>query len=91
MKFKKLFSVLLLIIDDASILNGCNEENKTTQANTAMPKEGQELAGNITFWHSFTQGPRLEVIQQAAKKKKQKKKKTIFSKNHNKILKIIFY
>ncbi|MFC0309541.1 ABC transporter substrate-binding protein [Gallibacterium trehalosifermentans] len=25
-----------------------------------------ELAGNITVWHSFTQGPRLEVIQQAA-------------------------
>ncbi|XYU81818.1 hypothetical protein ACTG5S_11310 [Pasteurella multocida] len=67
MKLKKLFSVLLPIIAGASILTGCNEENKTTQANTAMPKEGQELAGNITFWHSFTQGPRLEVIQQAAK------------------------
>ncbi|OBW93578.1 sugar ABC transporter substrate-binding protein [Gallibacterium genomosp. 3] len=25
-----------------------------------------ELAGNITVWHSFTQGPRLEVIQEAA-------------------------
>lgn len=75
MKLKKLFSVLLPIIAGASILTGCNEENKTTQANTAIPKEGQELAGNITFWHSFTQGPRLEVIQQAAKEFEQKNPK----------------
>lgn len=25
-----------------------------------------ELKGDITFWHSFTQGPRMEVIQQTA-------------------------
>lgn len=27
-----------------------------------------DLAGEITFWHSFTQGPRLETIQAAADK-----------------------
>lgn len=26
----------------------------------------EELEGDITFWHSFTQGPRLETIQKAA-------------------------
>ena len=26
----------------------------------------EELSGDITFWHSFTQGPRLEVIQDVA-------------------------
>ncbi|MDO4345552.1 MAG: sugar ABC transporter substrate-binding protein [Eubacteriales bacterium] len=33
---------------------------------TAMAEE--ELSGDITFWHSFTQGARLEVIQAAADK-----------------------
>lgn len=33
------------------------------EASATTPKE---LSGNITFWHSFTQGPRLEVIQKAA-------------------------
>lgn len=75
MKLKKIFSVLLPIIASASVLTGCNEEDKTAQINSAMPKEGQELAGNITFWHSFTQGPRLEVIQQAAKEFEQKNPK----------------
>lgn len=26
----------------------------------------RKLKGDITFWHSFTQGPRMEVIQQTA-------------------------
>lgn len=29
-------------------------------------KEDTELSGDIVFWHSFTQGPRLENIQKAA-------------------------
>ena len=33
---------------------------------TAFAAEGDELEGEITFWHSFTQGPRLETIQAAA-------------------------
>lgn len=72
MKLKKLFSVLLPIITGAAVLTGCNDDNKTAATNAAMPKEGQELAGNVTFWHSFTQGPRLEVIQKAAQEFEQK-------------------
>ncbi|AGO17377.1 ABC transporter substrate-binding protein [Glaesserella parasuis] len=71
MKLKRLFSALLPIIAGVSVLAGCDDKN-TAQTNATMPKEGQELAGNITFWHSFTQGPRLEVIQQAAKEFEQK-------------------
>ncbi|PJG85389.1 ABC transporter substrate-binding protein [Conservatibacter flavescens] len=66
MKLKKWFSTLLPIIAGTFILFGCDDKS-SVQINTGMPKDGQELAGNITFWHSFTQGPRLEVIQQAAK------------------------
>lgn len=72
MKLKKLFAMLVPAIAGASLLTACNDEKNTEQVNSAMPKEGQELAGNITFWHSFTQGPRLEVIQQAAKDFEQK-------------------
>lgn len=72
MKLRKLFSALIPLIAGASILAGCNEENKTANTNAAMPKDNQELAGNITFWHSFTQGPRLEVIQKAAQEFEQK-------------------
>lgn len=66
MKLKKWFSALLPIVAGLSVLAGCDDKT-TAQVNSAMPKDGQELAGDITFWHSFTQGPRLEVIQQAAK------------------------
>lgn len=72
MKLRKLFSALIPLIAGASILAGCNEENKAANTNAAMPKDNQELAGNITFWHSFTQGPRLEVIQKAAQEFEQK-------------------
>ncbi len=72
MKLRKLFSMLLPVMVGASVLAGCGEDKNAVQVNSGMPKEGQELAGNITFWHSFTQGPRLEVIQQAAKDFEQK-------------------
>lgn len=75
MKFKKLFTMMTPIIAGLSVLSGCGEKEKAADVNIAMPKEGQELAGNITFWHSFTQGPRLEVIQQAAKEFEQKNPK----------------
>lgn len=36
---------------------------------TAMvPAEQKELEGEVTFWHSFTQGARMEAIQEAANK-----------------------
>lgn len=76
MKLKKFFSVLLPVtLACSSLLTGCNDENKVVEINSGMPKEGQELVGNITFWHSFTQGPRLEVIKQAAKEFEEKNPK----------------
>lgn len=46
-------------------------ETKSTEAGTSAGDEkaeepAGELEGDITFWHSFTQGPRLENIQKAA-------------------------
>ena len=72
MKLKKLLSILLPAVIGSAVLGGCGEDKSTASVNATMPKENQELAGNITFWHSFTQGPRLEVIQQAAKDFEQK-------------------
>lgn len=46
-----------------SIFSGCGSGgNKDTTNNSG------ELSGEITFWHSFTQGPRLESIQATADK-----------------------
>jgi multiple sugar transport system substrate-binding protein len=41
-------------------------ENTSSEATTET--EPEKLSGEITFWHSFTQGPRLEVIQATADK-----------------------
>lgn len=35
---------------------------------TMVPAEQKELEGEVTFWHSFTQGARMEAIQEAAAK-----------------------
>ena len=43
------------------------KEESTPADTAAEPVEtADELEGEITFWHSFTQGPRLERIQAAA-------------------------
>lgn len=76
---KKLLSIMLTIIMLMSVMVGCNtadaepegvtvtkgesDSNEETSADKVEP-EGME--GEITFWHSFTQGQRLEVIQKAA-------------------------
>ena len=57
MKNKFLISILLIL--SVSILAGCNEKNNDTD-------DSGELKGDIIFWHSFTQGKRLEVIQKVA-------------------------
>lgn len=69
---KKLSTLLLSIITSFALLTGCDNEKNTQAINTAIPEEGQELSGNLVFWHSFTQGPRLEIIQQAANEFQQK-------------------
>ena len=43
---------------------GCGSGEKPAEQQAA--EETGELKGDITFWHSFTQGPRLEVIQKTA-------------------------
>lgn len=71
---KKIICLVMSLIICMSVFAGCGgktEAPATTQAagNTvAQPAvtEAQELEGEITFWHSFTQGPRMEKIQAAA-------------------------
>ena len=48
----------------SAMLAGCGQ-NGSTDSEQTTAKTG-ELKGDITFWHSFTQGPRLEVIQETA-------------------------
>lgn len=69
MKFRKLLSSLLIA---ASILTlvGCGSEKKLDAKMEKQTEQqettNKELDGQITMWHSFTQGPRLESIQKSA-------------------------
>lgn len=63
---KKLLSILLAATMVASMAVGCGSNQKSAESNTSA--DAGELNGDITFWHSFTQGPRLETIQSAADK-----------------------
>lgn len=78
---KKLLGLVLSTAMLAVTLAGCGSSKTETAATTAKaeaPAAGTqtestagadaatELDGKITFWHSFTQGPRLETIQKAA-------------------------
>lgn len=74
MKLKKLLTVAASVVFATLVLNGCKDEKSQT-ANTNVSTEPSELAGDITMWHSFTQGPRLEIIQQAANEFMQKNPK----------------
>ena len=59
---KKLAILLAGTMIAAAALAGCRSESK----GSAAQEDSGELKGDITFWHSFTQGPRLEVIQETA-------------------------
>lgn len=50
-----------------SMLAGCGGSGGNTGGSAGSEDSG-ELSGEITFWHSFTQGPRLESIQATADK-----------------------
>lgn len=75
---KKVLAMLLAAMMLISCLTACNsEQNPDNPTNSPAnsdpvktdapnPPADQELEGEITFWHSFTQGPRLETIQAAA-------------------------
>lgn len=76
---KKMISLALALVLCLSVFAGCGAKTETPAATTAAAAaaattgenkpaetEAQELEGEITFWHSFTQGPRLETLQAAA-------------------------
>ena len=62
---KKTLSVLLAALMVASMAAGCGKGSGG--AGGSSENDG-ELKGDITFWHSFTQGGRMDVIQEAAEK-----------------------
>ena len=59
---RKLALLLAGVMLVGSVLSGCGGKEEPAATTTA---DG-ELEGDITFWDSFTQGPRLETIQKAA-------------------------
>lgn len=65
---KRLLSAILCTAMVATMFVGCGDRkdegsNATPDTNVS---EVSELDGEITFWHSFTQGKRLDVIQKVA-------------------------
>ena len=65
---KKLLSLTLAATLALSLLAGCGGGGNEPAGNTPAQSTGEpgELSGEITFWHSFTQGARMEAIQAAA-------------------------
>lgn len=72
---KKVLALVLSSILGMSTLAGCgkvdkpienNDKTGSSQGTTSTSDSIGELDGEITFWHSFTQGQRLDVIQAAA-------------------------
>lgn len=67
---KKLVSALLCVAMAASLVSGCGLQkgSDSTEAESEQVSliTDEELNGDITIWHSFTQGPRMETIQKAA-------------------------
>lgn len=72
MKKMRKFLCLAGVALAAVALVACSGKKETT-ADTEPPTE---LSGEITMWHSFTQGPRLESIQKSADAFMQKHPKT---------------
>ena len=61
---RKLAILLIGTILVSSILSGCGQGDNKSDSKTA--DVSGEMKGDITFWHSFTQGQRLDVIQATA-------------------------
>lgn len=68
---KKVLSTLITVFVLTVFVTGCatsSENSKSTAQNSTNNQQTdsetpQQLEGEITFWHSFTQGPRMEKIQ----------------------------
>ena len=77
---KKMAFLLSGLMLTSAVFAGCGNNSGTGNSGQKQTTEDQvsdagkvedaskteELSGDITFWHSFTQGPRLEVIQDVA-------------------------
>jgi multiple sugar transport system substrate-binding protein len=71
-KAKQFLSMALAITMGVGFLQGCknNDTPKTTdqskeaetQQSESVGESDTKLSGDITFWHSFSQGPRMENI-----------------------------
>lgn len=61
---RKLAILLIGTMLVSSILSGCGQGDNKSDSKTA--DVSGEMKGDITFWHSFTQGQRLDVIQATA-------------------------
>lgn len=79
MKFRKILGKAIAMIMLLSVLTACGADSTKTDpeptvaadttaaTTTAEPAEPvKELSGEITFWHSFAQGPRMENLQASA-------------------------
>ena len=64
---KKAISLVLALILALSLMTACGGNN-AGNGNSGGEGGGEtgELSGTITFWHSFTQGARMEAVQAAA-------------------------
>ena len=71
---KKAIATLMAVGMAASLFAGCGG-SETSSAGTAgtadtaasaASETDAPLEGEITFWHSFTQGARMDAIQKAA-------------------------
>lgn len=62
---KRITKVLLAIVLAFS-LTACGSESSGVQEDSAAVDES--LSGEITFWHSFTQGARMEAVENAVTK-----------------------
>lgn len=67
MKKAKVVEALLVVCLIFSLLVGCGNTSSDNGGTGEGTADG-ELNGEITFWHSFTQGARMDAIQNAADK-----------------------
>ena len=66
---KRIISTCLSVLLLSTCLSGCGgAESDSSQASqqAGQTDNGQSLKGEITFWHCFTQGVRMEAVQAAA-------------------------